>query len=366
MKIREEMGLSFDDVLLVPRKSNIKSRTDGSIYLSVQLTPNIKLQYPLISAAMDTIASFNMIAAMDTLGGLGIIHRFQELEEYLDVLSMLEPPDFYKVATIGLGQKGIDRVKALIGHQIIVDALHIDVAYAHTNAMEDFIPQIRKIYDEGIYKKYKSEKTVKLNPVDIIVGSVATYGGVFSLCCAGADAIRVGVGCGSKCSTRIQTGNGVPQITALMEARQAVEAFKDHSNKRVSIICDGGVKDGGDVMKALAAGADAVMSGYLFAGTDETPGEVVEKDGKKFKCYRGMSSMPAQKAWKRGEKVVSVEGVSSMVECKGPVSEVFNGLVGNMLSGMAYQGARTLKELRQNAEFIKITPAGMAESKPRL
>lgn len=365
MKIREEMGVSFDDVLLVPRKSDIKSRTDGSIDLSIKLTSNLHLPYPLITAAMDTVTGFEMMVAMNSLGGLGMMHRFQDLDEYLSILSMISASGFPVVATIGLGEKGFDRINAIIKRRIVLSAIHIDVAYAHTPMMQEFIPKIRRHYDEGIYEVYKNDKTVKLFPINIIVGSVATGSGVVDLCFAGADAIRVGVGPGSQCTTRINTGNGVPQVTALMEARKAADLCSDSTGKTTSIICDGGVKNAGDVIKALAAGADAVMSGFLFAGTDETPGEVMNTSKGKCKVYRGMSSKPAQEAWKKDERITSIEGAVSMIPYRGSVVDVFHDLVGNMLSGMSYQGARNIRDLQENAEFIKITAAGMAESKAR-
>lgn len=343
MKIREEQGLSFDDVLLVPRKSTIRSRFDGSIDLGVQFTPNIKLKIPFISAAMDTISEVDMANEMNRLGGLGLIHRFVNDLKAVSMYRRLNSP---RIITIGLGKKGLQRLEQVASFDDVPapDAVHIDVAYAWTPFMIDFFYEIKSLFPH----------------LDIIVGSVATGEAVRNLAYAGVDAVRVGVGPGSRCSTRVQTGNGVPQLTALMEAHEA----KWESGGKISIICDGGVKNAGDCVKALAAGADAVMTGRLFAGADECPTPVISLDGKKIKEYRGMSSVVVQEQIKDKSRI-SEEGVSSFVPCIGPVEDVIRSLTNNMLSGFSYQNARSIKELQDNAEFIKISAAGMYESAPR-
>lgn len=343
MKIREEQGLSFDDVLLVPRKSYIKSRFDGSIDLSVQLTPSIKLSIPFISAAMDTITEADMANEIGRLGGLGLVHRFTS---DLKAVSMYRRLNSSRVITIGLGKKGLQRLEQVASFEDVPtpDAVHIDVAYAWTPFMIDFVNEVKSIFPH----------------LDVIVGSVATGEAVCELAEAGVDAVRVGVGPGSRCSTRVQTGNGSPQLTALTEAHEAKLDSKNH----ITIICDGGVKNAGDCVKALAAGADVVMTGRLFAGSDECPTQVISLDGKKVKEYRGMSSTAVQEQIKDRSRI-SEEGVSSFVPCVGPVEDVIQSLVNNMLSGFSYQDAHNITELQENAEFVKISSAGMYESMPR-
>lgn len=336
-----QTGLSVNDVMLVPRFSSIRSRFSGEIDLSVQLTPNIKLKYPIISAAMDTITGAEMANAMWDFGGLGIVHRFMSDSEHIEELKQLKGPKI-----VGLGLEDFQRLEKAY-NEVDLTAVHIDVAYAYTPFMVDFIKEIKDKYPK----------------LDVIVGSVATCGGVYALAKAGANAIRVGIGGGSRCSTSIQTGNGVPQITALNDVYSAKLAAG-----KVSIICDGGVSNAGDCVKCLAAGADAIMTGYLIAGSKETPGEVIEclwgnSDVPYKKKYRGMADKNAQLDWKGGAK--SVEGVSSYVPAKGPVETVLQPIINNILSGFSYQGARNIKELQNGAQFIKITGAGMIERQPR-
>jgi len=256
-RILKKEGFSFDDVLLVPKLSSVKSRFNREIDLSVQLTPKIKLDFPLISAAMDTITDGNMANAMSRLGGLGIIHRFMSDDKHNSECTFLDtsPHKTPKIVGIGLGPKRLERLHYITALQD-VDAVHIDVAYAHTPMMFEFIKEIKE--------KYPS--------LDVIVGSIASGEGFKYLCDSGVDAIRVNVGGGSRCSTRLNTGNGFPALTALMECREVSDKYFHNTGKRVSVICDGGVKNAGDCVKGLAAGAHAIMSGYLFAATDETPG----------------------------------------------------------------------------------------------
>jgi len=346
-RIIQEEGLSFDDVYLKPRKSRCKSRFDGSIDLSVQLTPKIKLKVPFITAAMDTITDSRMANEMGKLGGLGIIHRFFSDDDYVAHFMSLDL-NKPRVAGIGLGEKGFERLNYIEATGTFPEAVHIDVAYANTPMMFEFVKKVKEKYPD----------------LDVIVGSVATREGVRLLCEAGVDAIRLNIGGGSRCSTRINTGNGIPVLTSIMWAKEVVDIFEQQTGKRPSLICDGGVKNAGDCMKGLAAGADAIMSGYLFAGTDETPGnKVKDLNGGYVKEYSGMSSLEAQNRWKG--KATSIEGEATYLPCKGPVKEVLNSLVCNLLSGMSYQNAFNIKELQENAEFIKITPLGFNEGETR-
>lgn len=337
MKILPQIGLSFDDVLLVPRKGLV-SRFNGEIDLSVELTPNIKLKYPIISANMDTVTEVNMANTMYQLGGLGIIHRFLLHSQHALSLAEVEGS---RIVCIGVGEQGLDRLLK-IKDLVDLDGVLVDVAHGHCDAMLWQIMQIQKFCPN----------------LSIIAGNIATPEAAKILTTAGVDSIKVGVGPGSLCTTRIQTGNGVPQLTAIMNVREILESYKS----KPTLIADGGIKNSGDIIKALAAGADAVMIGNLFAGTTEAPGEMVHRDGRPVKKYRGMASKEAQEDWKG--QATSVEGESMYLPYKGTVKTIFNNLITGIVSGMSYQGARNLVELRENAVCIQQTQAGYLESNP--
>lgn len=344
IKIRKEIGLTFDDVQLIPRKSRHKSRFDGSISLATELSPSMKLTFPIISSNMDTITGLEMASTMHELGGLGIIHRFMDPSVQGSLLASM-PKDSHRVACIGVGKEALTRYNRLFDK---CTAVLIDVAHGHSDAVID---QIKRIKD--------------LSPTKtVIAGNVATYSGAFDLIEAGADCIKVGVGPGSLCTTRIQTGCGVPQLTAIMDCAKArdTQIRWCHNFRKARIIADGGIRNGGDIMKALAAGADAVMIGGMFAGTNETPGKTYLEKGSQYKIYRGMASRSAQEDWKG--KATSVEGELTRVPCKGSVRNIFKSLVKNMCSSMSYLGATNLHDFRENAEFIRQTPAGYTESCP--
>jgi len=350
-KILEDYGLSIDDVLLIPRKSTIASRFNGEIDLSVEIVPNLKLKYPLISSNMDTITEKDMANEMASLGGLGIIHRFLKIEDHFNM--MIENRMRGRVLCVGVGEEGFDRFMYFWNRNKLgdIEAVLIDIAHGHSNVMLKHIERIKNMAPE----------------LPIIAGNTATYEGTYELLMAGVECCKVGVGNGGLCSTRIHTGNGVPQITTLMEARRAVEDYSSSHKPlfKPTIICDGGVKNSGDIIKVLAAGADVVMSGALFAGTKEACGETSKlRTGEVVKCYRGMSSFSCQQNWKGSAK--SVEGEETYVPYKGPVKDVFDSLIGGMLSGMSYQDAHNIKELQDNAVFIKQTSAGFMESQPHV
>ncbi|MFH2039335.1 MAG: IMP dehydrogenase [Chloroflexota bacterium] len=478
--MRDKKGLTFDDVLLVPSRSNIASRSD--VITSTFLTQSIRLNIPIASANMDTVTEEAMAIAMAENGGIGIIHRFMSIEQqarqilnvkrcqgfivenpyeinleastnearllmkkekvgglvvkdvhnrFVGLLTsrdlLLTPseqtyvkdvmtersklivaspgitpeearkllykhrveklpvidkdgnlvglitaqdvvkPELHPNATldekgrlrvgaaIGVTAGELDRAKALIDAG--VDVLVLDIAHGHA---EHCIDMIKKIKNNFPF-------------VQVIAGNVATRAGAFDLAEAGADAIKVGIGPGAICTTRIVTGFGVPQLTAIMDCVQGV---RDSSNN-IPIIADGGIKVSGDMVKALAAGADVVMVGSLFAGTEEAPGSAVIRDGQKFKIVRGMASLGAaigRKKIGRGEdesaedqedwdKVVP-EGVEAVVPYRGKVEEVLFQLVGGLRSGLSYGGGKSIKEMQEKAEFIEITPAGYRESRP--
>jgi IMP dehydrogenase len=475
MKIRTEIGLTFDDVLLVPRRSRIRSRS--AVDTSTWLTPSIRLSIPLISANMDTVTEAPMAIAMAQAGGIGILHRFMPVERQAEAVRRVKRAESFIVenpvtilpdlsleqarqrmlesaigglvvvdeegrllgiltkrdvllaqdpeATVGTlmtpreqmvvapeGESldearltlhsqrieklplvdGDNRVRGLITAQDIIkiqehphatkdskgrlrvgvaigvrssdidragacieagaDVLVVDVAHGHADHVIEIVKKLKENFPK----------------VPVIAGNVATREGVCDLAEAGADAVKVGVGSGSICTTRIVTGFGVPQLTALLDC--AAEGHK----LNVPVISDGGIRTSGDLTKALAAGASTAMVGSLLAGTDESPGASVIREGRRYKIVRGMASLTANVARKEieiqgevepdeWEKVVP-EGVEAMVPYRGGVEDILHQMVGGLRSGMSYAGVETLPDLWEAAEFIRITTAGERESKP--
>jgi IMP dehydrogenase len=327
-------GLTFDDVLVVPCKSEIKSRKDPD--LTSRVTKNFTCTTPVISSNMDTITEGAMAKAMSDLGGMGIIHRFIDVEAQIEELQKVKKSHSpILAASVGIGEKGMERAKMLVdaGIQIIT----IDIAHGHSIQMIELTEWMKKTFPG----------------VDVIAGNVATPEAVKDLANAGADAIKVGIGPGSMCTTRIITGCGLPQLTAI--AMCSLEAEK-HG---VPIIADGGLKTSGDIFKAFCAGADSVMLGSLLAGTLETPGE--SRHGKKL--YRGMASRSAQDSWRGGvAKGMAPEGESHMISIKGHVEDVVLELTGGVRSGMSYVNAGAFADIKDNARFIRMSPSGIKES----
>jgi IMP dehydrogenase len=473
MKIRKEVGLTFDDVLLVPKRSHIRSRS--AVDTSTMLTPQIRLSIPLISANMDTVTESKMAIAMAQAGGIGILHRFMPIEKQAENVRRVKRAESFVVespvmisadatlaeARLLMGESFIGglvvidsegrllgmlttrdallapdpdvpvsslmtpreqlvvapenetldearltlhthrieklplidkagRVKGLITAQDIIkiqehpratkdakgrlrvgvavgvrssdmqraetcieagaDVIVVDIAHGHADHVLDMVTRLKRSFPD----------------TPVIAGNVATAEGVRDLAEAGADAVKVGVGSGSICITRIVTGFGVPQLTALMDSVETARQLN------VPLISDGGVRTSGDFTKALAAGASTVMVGSLLAGSDESPGASVIRDGRRFKIVRGMASLTANVARKEIEKQGEVdpdewekvvpEGVEAMVPHRGAVSDTIHQLVGGLRSGMSYAGADTIEELWEKAEFIRITPAGERES----
>ena len=466
-------GLTFDDVLLVPKFSDITSRAQTN--LETKLSKNISLNIPLISANMDTVTESGMAVAMARQGGLGIIHRFltvkEEANEILKVKRsgsvMIEnpyvigPEKTVEEAISYMQEKGVhgllvtDSESKLTGiltrrdvmfeskpNQLVKDVMTKDVITAKPGiSLDDAKETLRKnrieklplIDESGSVKGLITNKDItnienypfaskdkKGRPLvgaavgvkgdfmerteallesgadiivvdiahghsenavntihhikkafpdtELIAGNVATAKGTEYLIKAGVNAVKVGVGSGSICITRVVTGSGVPQLTAVMDCAQV---GRKHD---VPIISDGGIRTSGDVTKALAAGASSVMVGSILGGTDESPGSFITKNGKRFKIYRGMASFYASLGRKSKENGnVSIEddlndyvaeGVEAMVPYKGSVSDILKQLTGGVRSGLSYCGAHTIKQMQENAEFIKISGAGFAESQP--
>ncbi len=334
-------GLTFDDVLLVPRYSEISSRRHPS--LRTKITRNHSIDIPIVSANMDTITGREMAKEMAKLGGLGILHRFMSPEEQVEdvkaIKKYLEDNQISSpiAASIGVKEEGMKRADLLADTG--VDILTIDIAHGDSIMMRDVLAYVKRNHPG----------------IDVIAGNVATPDGVKRMIDQGADAVKVGIGPGSMCTTRIITGHGVPQLTAV--ALCVEEAMK----YGVPVIADGGLKNSGDMVKALCAGANTCMAGSLLSGTLETPGEV--KGG--MKQYRGMASKAAQVSW-RGElpKGMAAEGVDTMIPCKGPAVNVIGELTGGIRSGMTYLGVDSIDKMTEAGLFIEMSASGMSESKP--
>jgi IMP dehydrogenase len=467
-------GLTFDDVLLVPKRSPVISRTQTD--LKTKLSRNITINIPLVSANMDTITESGMAIALAREGGIGIIHRFMTIGDQVDEVLrvkrsesvMIEQPytiktdmrvyeakkmmQEYGVSGLLVEDKDrtldgiitnrditfeknmerkvselmtknvitakygttmeqakeilhkhrieklpvVDDKKRIVGLITSKDIMKMDqypsaskdkkgrlLVGAAVGVKGDFLERTETLLDAGadtiIVDVAHGHSDNAINTVnmikkafphcELIAGNVATSEGARDLITAGVDAVKVGVGSGSICITRVVTGSGVPQLTAVMESVKVAREYD------IPVISDGGIRTSGDTTKALAVGASSVMVGSMFGGTDESPGKTLVKNGKKFKMYRGMASFYAslgRKYREEGPQVVDSndlndyvpEGVEAMVPYKGSVVEIIRQLVGGLRSGLSYCGAKTISEMQKNAEFIKITPAGYIESQP--
>jgi len=337
-------ALTFDDVLMLPRFSSIlPSNTD----ISLKLTNNINLKVPFLSSAMDTVTESNMAIAMAQEGGIGVIHRNLDIQKQSSEVKKVKNKKLLVGAAVGTNKEDFERAKALIDSG--ADLIVIDTAHGHSKKVLKTLSKLKKI---------KSK-------IPFCVGNIATGEAAKKLYNSGADIIKVGIGPGSICTTRMVAGIGVPQISAIMDVKKILK------KKNIKIISDGGIKFSGDIAKALAAGADAIMMGSIFAGTDESPGKKFKSGGKTFKQYRGMGSIGAMSAgsanryfqsnFKDKSKFVP-EGVEGRVEYKGKVSKIIYQLQGGLRSSMGYIGAKSLKEINKRAKFVKITKAGFYES----
>jgi IMP dehydrogenase len=466
-------GLTFDDVLLIPKRSPIVSRSQTD--LRTKLSRKITLNIPIVSANMDTVTESGMAIALAREGGIGIIHRFMTIEDQVDEILkvkrsesvMIEQPYTikpdvvmaeakkamieYNVSGLLVEENGklagiitrrditfeknykrkvselmtkdvitakpgitIDQAKEILHNQrieklpVIDDKKHIvglitskDILkmdqYPHASkdrkgrllvgaavgVKGDYLERTEALLEAGadiiVVDIAHGHSENAINTVhmikkafpdsELIAGNVATGEGTRDLIKAGVDAVKVGVGSGSICITRVVTGSGVPQLTAVIDS---VKVGREYD---IPIVSDGGIRNSGDITKALAAGASSVMIGSLFGGTDESPGKTLVKNGKKYKMYRGMASFYAslgRKYREEGPQVVDSddlndyvpEGVEAMVPYKGSVVEIIRQMVGGLRSGLSYCGAKKIQEMQLNAEFIKITSAGYTESQP--
>lgn len=350
-------GLTFDDVLIQPAYSEV---LPGEVNTGTRITDRLVLPTPLMSAAMDSVTEARTAIAMARLGGLGVIHKNLTIEAQAAEVAKVKGAEvgdgqgmavdgggrLLAAAAVGVGEDGMARAKALI--EAGADAVVVDTAHGHSKRVMEAVAAIKALQTDAV----------------VLAGNVATAEAVKALIEAGADGIKVGIGPGSICTTRIVAGVGVPQLTAIMHCVAAAKPYG------VPVIADGGVKFSGDVVKALAAGADAVMIGGLLAGTDEAPGEVIDLGGKRIKAYRGMGSLGAMSAGSgdrygqegRARKKMVPEGIEGCVPYRGPLADQIYQLVGGLRSGMGYTGADDLAALRARARFIRITNAGLSES----
>jgi len=337
-------ALTFDDVLMLPRYSNVlPSETN----ISLNLTNKIILKAPFFSSAMDTVTESRMAIAIAKAGGIGVVHRNLKIKKQSQEIKIVKKKKLLVGAAIGTNKEDLERARELIASG--TDLIVIDTAHGHSEKVLKTLSKLKKISSS----------------IPICVGNIATGEAAKKLYNSGADIIKVGIGPGSICTTRMVAGIGVPQISAIMEVKKALKKTK------IKIISDGGIKFSGDIAKALAAGADAIMMGSIFAGTDESPGKKFKVKGKIYKQYRGMGSIGAmssgsanryfQKNYKDKSKFVP-EGVEGRVEYKGSISNIIYQLQGGLRSSMGYIGAKKLNEISKKAKFVKITKAGFYES----
>ena len=338
-------ALTFDDVTLVPKYSKI---LPSEVDTSIKLTSNLKLKIPLMSSAMDTVTESKMAIAVAEAGGIGVIHRNLEIKKQIEEIRKVKKQKLLVGAAVGAGPNELKRAKEILDEG--VNLIVVDTAHGHTKKVSEIIKYIKRIKDKKIA---------------LCAGNIATPEAAKFLLKLGVDIIKVGIGPGSICTTRLVAGIGVPQLSAILSVRKGIK------NKNIKIIADGGVKYSGDLAKAFAAGADAVMIGSLFAGTDEAPGKIIKINGKLFKSFRGMGSVGAmnkgsadryfQKKQKDSSKYVP-EGVEGFVKYKGDVGSIIYKLIGGLKSSMGYLGSKTIIKLRNKPQFVKITKAGFYES----
>ncbi len=386
------LALTFNDVLLIPGYSDF-SRDD--IDLTTQLTRNIKIKIPFVSAPMDTVTESDLAIALGQIGGIGIIHRNLSVEEQADEVAKVKAKNILVGAAIGPNAGFEERAKALVAAN--VDTIVVDTAHGWTKAQIDTIKFLKKSYPK----------------LEVIAGNIATYEGAMGLIEAGADALRVGMGPGAICTTRVISGMGVPQITAVMETVRAAK------KAGIPVIADGGLAQSGDIVKAIGAGASTVMMGSFFASSREAPGKTVrlarqfvphrfqsifgnkqllgdgtgesskkeltltnadlqemEEETFEFKEYRGMGSEAAMskgastksegefhgKSYK--DRVLVAEGVEGLVPVKGTVKDLVDIAVGGIKSGFYYCGFKTITQAQKEARFMQITQASLMESHP--
>jgi IMP dehydrogenase len=338
-------ALTFDDVTMAPKYSEV---LPSEVNTSTRLSNNLILKIPLISSAMDTVTESKMAIAIAKAGGIGVIHRNLDIKKQIEEIKKVKKKKLLVGAAVGAGPLEFKRAKALLNEKI--DLIVVDTAHGHSKKVAEIIKVIKKL---------------KTNKTTLCAGNIATAEAAKFLIKLGVDIVKVGIGPGSICTTRLVAGIGVPQLSAILEVNKGAK------NSKTKIISDGGIKYSGDIAKALSAGADAVMIGSLFAGSSETPGKLIKKNGKLYKSFRGMGSVGAmnkgsadryfQTKQKDTSKYVP-EGVEGYAKYKGDVKNIIFKLVGGLKSSMGYLGAKKVPNLKRKPNFVKITKAGFYES----
>ena len=338
-------ALTFDDVTMTPKYSEV---LPSEVDTNTKLSDHLSLKIPLLTSAMDTVTESKMAIAIAKAGGIGVIHRNLNIKKQIEEIKKVKKQKLLVGAAVGAGPLELKRAEAILKEK--VDLIVVDTAHGHSKKVSDIIKVI---------KKKKARKTT------LCAGNIATAEAAKFLIKLGVDVIKVGIGPGSICTTRLVAGIGVPQLSAIFEVKKGVK------NNKTKIISDGGIKYSGDIAKALAAGADAVMIGSLFAGAKETPGKLIKKNGKIYKIFRGMGSVGAmnkgsadryfQSKQKDTSKYVP-EGVEGYVKFKGNVGDIIYKLIGGLRSSMGYLGAKKVLNLKVKPNFVKITKAGFYES----
>jgi len=335
-----KQALTYDDVLLVPQYSDIESRQE--VVIGNYLDDNTFLELPIISSPMDTVTEYDMAIDISEAGGLGVVHRYNSPAEQVAIVNLIQQNIGFAPIAAAVGVTGDYESRACALFDAGANVICIDIAHGHHVLMKNALETLRNVFGTAVH---------------LMAGNVATLEGYEALADWGADSVRCNVGGGSICSTRIQTGHGVPGLQTIMDC-----AVSDRDAK---IIADGGIRNSGDVVKALAAGADFVMLGSMLAGTKQSPGFIIEDaNNSQYKIYRGMASKEAQINW-RG-KYSSNEGISTRIPYKGSVEHVLRDIGNGITSGFSYSGARNITELWTKAEFIRQTVAGLGESRTHI
>lgn len=338
-KYSDKKAISFDDILMVPQHSDINSRRD--VDLSMRIGNKSVLYTPVIASPMDTVCESDMAIAMAKNGGIGIIHRFMPIQKQVLEVS--------KVASKGLAVGAAIGAKGDFEYYVLkliaagASTILIDTANGHSEYAIEATKKLRKLAKDSVH---------------VMVGNVSTGEGYKKLAKAGADSVRVGIGGGSVCTTRIVSGHGIPTLTSIMDVKET----KDRNDLNVGIIADGGIRNSGDMVKAFAAGADAVMLGSMLAGTEEAPGEIYQDNSGQYKVFRGMASAEANE----GKDIAVAEGVSRKIPFKGSVNSIIKDIRGGLGSGCSYSGVSSLEDLYTNAMYIKVSTLTIKESMPHV
>ena len=332
---------AYDDVSLVPLYNKIASRKDVSF--RTRVTRNHYIDLPLIAANMDTVCESEMAIAFGEMGGLGVIHRFNTIKQESEEVRKVKKRDLLCAAAVGVKDYK-ERIKSLVhsGADIIV----IDISHGHSKYVGKALDWAKRYYPK----------------TDMMIGNIATKDAAHYFLTKGADAVKVGIGPGSMCTTRLMTGTGIPQITAIMNVYEETRG-------KIPICADGGVRYPADCVKAIAAGANNIMVGSIISGTDETPGPKIKEEGKEFKTYRGMASFQAtlkklRLDGKSRKEIVSIEGVETKVLCKGHVKPILIEFLGGIASGMTFHGVKSIDDLCGGGDFVEVSLAGLREGEP--